>query len=1041
MEPLGINHLLKISDYGDPNPKKSASLSYWIDHSIQSCKTPSKSAHMQRDAFKYDTESSKPNPSFSKKAISSTKEHLRAQSLIQQIDTLIEALKNSPFKDDIQDLHTLKSLHESIVQLKELKQALRENETFTFKEVSQSPLIDLINAYYRFLNREGPNPIELLVWPQRLLSGSPPIIDGLIDLLSSHLTSVKKAVSNAENLRAKAAEKALSKPVCTFLKTFEQFGITNESTLFELAKRAALNKNPYLSEHIEKFHLFSEKHRIEIAKILAGNPLSCLGDFIEKFEISESQALLEIAQIAASTTGSLIAEHIEKFQITEEKDRIELAKSLASLPFSELCRNLEKFKITNRKALLEILTIAAKTPDSGLIDEISKLEFLTQKERIEIAKILAAMPNSQLAEFFPEFHIEDEQDRLTIAQIAANTIESNFARFIKNFEISKESDRIILARITANVPNSDISDYIALFNISSQEDLFEIAKIAAKQAPFSFSSNVSNFPIEDPKDRLQLLRINLRATKGRGSDIEKFDLSKQDEARFQPLKNAYLLSSENPLVEHCDISVEFKPFFTENNYAFLPKNLAAHFSNLDKKLHSVKGLDQFFLKVKIDFQKHLCLFIWQTLNDKALFAAFEPTILHILQYRNKEVAIEMSLAFSDLLGSPAGGDLYLQFMSPSHIILPMIFIINWALQTNQTSQLPRIAKILKPMRSLRDDLKLLPLLNTLISCHNNQTIPPEKRLELLKDALSLEANSMEAIKILGILSNCNLLEELRLGTSYPFDALQSQFSLLIQRGIFQFPETSLIKDFQEKYLPISDQLRIPFGLESYAANIQLINDTEVMEAIQKFVRSLCEDTFPELRYNTDSNPHLKAIPPKTLTAWKETANQVFSEPLPEGLEGKSSDDWQDLFLVGTETESCQNIHANPSLNKCLISYVLNGSDQILAIREKKTGKIKSRCILRLLVTQRDEGFVPVLFQERTYSAGSLSKEHEIALNHMAKTRAKTLGLELYTDNLTQGGERSLVVLESLGTNLPWEYVDGNSIGIAKDGVFSMNLSN
>ena len=145
-----------------------------------------------------------------------------------------------------------------------------------------------------------------------------------------------------------------------------------------------------------------------------------------------------------------------------------------------------------------------------------------------------------------------------------------------------------------------------------------------------------------------------------------------------------------------------------------------------------------------------------------------------------------------------------------------------------------------------------------------------------------------------------------------------------------------------------------------------------------------------------------------------------------------SDDWQDLFLSGTEVlGSCQRIDGDPSWNVCLMAYVLDGKNRILCMKDPTTGKILARCIFRLLFKDNQ----PVLFQERIYPSPCAYEE---LLNQLAETRARELGLELFTCNTRDNLESGLYDLKSLGSSSPYEYVDA-STG-ETEGVFRIDIA-
>jgi hypothetical protein len=139
-----------------------------------------------------------------------------------------------------------------------------------------------------------------------------------------------------------------------------------------------------------------------------------------------------------------------------------------------------------------------------------------------------------------------------------------------------------------------------------------------------------------------------------------------------------------------------------------------------------------------------------------------------------------------------------------------------------------------------------------------------------------------------------------------------------------------------------------------------------------------------------------------------------------------SDDPCDLLLSGTEVEgSCQRINGDPELNKCLLAYLIDGKNRLLAIKDEK-GVIKARAILRLLWDEKNRK--PVLFMERVYPH-ILHPKLLDALVQFAKVRASILNLQL-TSIEVGAGKPYASVLQSLGSKAPYEYVDAlNGINI------------
>ncbi len=131
-----------------------------------------------------------------------------------------------------------------------------------------------------------------------------------------------------------------------------------------------------------------------------------------------------------------------------------------------------------------------------------------------------------------------------------------------------------------------------------------------------------------------------------------------------------------------------------------------------------------------------------------------------------------------------------------------------------------------------------------------------------------------------------------------------------------------------------------------------------------------------------------------------------------------TDDWMDLFLCGTEVQgSCQRVDGSADLNQCLLAYILDGKNRLIAVKDAQSGEIQARAILRLLFCQDK----PVLFLEEIYPDVCPSAFRD-KIMECAKLRADSLGLDLYVS----GEEEDLV---SLGSIAPFEYFDSAEEGV------------
>lgn len=153
---------------------------------------------------------------------------------------------------------------------------------------------------------------------------------------------------------------------------------------------------------------------------------------------------------------------------------------------------------------------------------------------------------------------------------------------------------------------------------------------------------------------------------------------------------------------------------------------------------------------------------------------------------------------------------------------------------------------------------------------------------------------------------------------------------------------------------------------------------------------------------------------------------------------EDTDSWEDMLLCGTEvSSSCQNIRSDPYRSICLLSYLTDGKNRAVTIKDK-SGKIVARRILRFLWDK--EHNKPTLFMEKLYPTPGVTEEMERALESMCCRRAKDLGVPLVT---RISSDKSFTPfdgeLHSHGSGAPKEYVDGSSGsgGMRPHGVYTL----
>ena len=127
----------------------------------------------------------------------------------------------------------------------------------------------------------------------------------------------------------------------------------------------------------------------------------------------------------------------------------------------------------------------------------------------------------------------------------------------------------------------------------------------------------------------------------------------------------------------------------------------------------------------------------------------------------------------------------------------------------------------------------------------------------------------------------------------------------------------------------------------------------------------------------------------------------------------------DLFMSGTDVMgSCQRVDGDPTLNKCLLAYCIDGKNKILAIKDS-SGRMVARSIVRLLLVN---GKV-VLYRENMYPETLTSIQRQ-ALEIFSMQLANIMNIPLYSSEPQDNSYTSPDPASSLGSSSIAEYVDG-----------------
>ncbi len=175
---------------------------------------------------------------------------------------------------------------------------------------------------------------------------------------------------------------------------------------------------------------------------------------------------------------------------------------------------------------------------------------------------------------------------------------------------------------------------------------------------------------------------------------------------------------------------------------------------------------------------------------------------------------------------------------------------------------------------------------------------------------------------------------------------------------------------------------------------------------------------------SDDSPFLHDI--ESIKSVVEESKKSSKEgKIVRGLYVEESEDPDLLLRMGTDViGSCQNLNGTPSLNRNLISYIMDGKIKTVFVRDS-AGDIVGRSVMRVLqdgVTKK-----PVIMLERSYHSGNAPVSAvDRMLFDLAKNKAETMGYPLVLSNRFNADQKIEPYnnhIESFGGPGDTEYVD------------------
>ena len=874
-------------------------------------------------------------------------------------------------------------------------------------------------------------------------------------------------------------------------KNILNYGITNQRALVNIAKLAAQQGGWGMSTHVQNYQIKDEDDRIEIAKTAARNDAMGLSKLIENYDISKKSGLLEIAKIVAQEDGEVISLYIHKFKVEKESDRIEIAKLAAQHNGWKVTEHIANYDIRNETALIEIAKLAVQNHALGTLVQFRNYDIRSESARFEIFltafKIAPDTTLSRMKNFNLLIPQIDQPHSPTLANI------QNIVKWPEEFSpIFKELSQgtpdindlyfLIYIGYKMRQKSSDLKDakvWASIFQYKDQKMRYELADLAfaltEKQVKlYEQYSTPSHLRLpalifcstyqkdEDPKTYHSLLAAKKEFKEG---ILQKILLDTLHlliiQNRFDTVESINLLQkalSENVKsilfciqgILYCGGQDILKKVAQEKN-----PNLDDAYQAAFSRAVPMKPIKNFAKKYEQTFGTCVlptapltyagklrqlsrmeqesalpCLggFIHSVLENEYKEKRYKGSE-HLEKIFTKQPSLRSSWP-KDVVDVPL--EKYLETSASKVEFDPETFLLEKILQHKHLSKKKHAD--LYQFLGAKDDKTAeeigLSLNKKIIEIADAdkkskvQTKPIENALAIIKDlkekpfGQQLKALKQAGKKIKGlpgIAENLDRIEKLSEANRRQPKIEDLEQAKIVEELISQFTKVS---EEALRQLTLKEEVRQEWKLLQQQKDlIDLYKSKPPLSQQLNLLGKIHDNLSPSEEFHNDVKGLLE-----TLTKQKESS---------EGYTLINTDRYDYMFLSGTQIQgSCQRIDGQPSLNKCLLAYPVDGKNRIIAILDKK-GNIVARSILRLLWDKKKE--CPALMQEDIYS--NLGDEGmSKALDSFAIDQAKRLGISLY-----KSSDEGLAELESYGGPAPWEYVDSAG-GIKADSKFTITAA-
>ncbi len=827
----------------------------------------------------------------------------------------------------------------------------------------------------------------------------------------------------------------------------------------------------WLTLNISLFDL-SEIQRVKIAKLCAQMNGDATAHNIKNFGIQDQKALIEIAELCFQQKPGRSVYSLKNFVIQDPNVLIEIVKLCALRKNNSTAGYIKKFGITDQNTLIEIAKICAHRSPMSLTQKIQDFEIKDQKVLIEIASICAREINGGTVRFIKNFGIQDQQALIEIAKLYAQSNGAATAAGIHNFGITdQKTQREIFA--IAFIQSCEALDHLpnrpgaVLHNLTNRQILEEPEKWSLLYLAKDLQRS------SDPETRMKIREFFKDNYKNEFEDIM---LTKGSKMNWFLSTLFYISLFDNVQEE-----------WTKEN-GILRNLLNMQRTDLRDRLTQVLFRLSTIAKVSppTESAKWDSKDSWKSLTnllyldlvsqgvDKSVIEEMRKATekngskYHVNYGYNSLIEMLLSLTESKLDVKEKEAVLGKILPEPS---LDDIRAINSIFLFGEPKELLQNQTPMKILETLLKEKLSLEEVDGLTEKYFNTFGSSRFPTAVLIYAAKLsDFNDLEAMKsfksfFTQVLNGTFINERYNTENSIHLKQLEAHHHGILkiwQKGLFGTVNTDsqvqakqskqsakdwLALKLRENHLPIMKEWEVNY-VQKYLAGDEkakqaLIQELKTQPRAKQGEFSPLRFQLTLIEYAENDTKKVKetiAILSRLVKSVEGIEQPAFLNDLrgqikslqetpiaKEGLMVFDSDDPYDLLLSGTEVYgSCQALDGDPSLNRGILGYLMNGWNRVLKVSTGKDDPFLARCKLQLLW----DGEKAVLFRERFYFRGPISEQHQVALNALAWQKANELGVPLLCED-GEGPEYGRT-LYALGGPAPCEYSDAAGAGVLQD---------